>query len=92
MKKAVMIGAGQIGRGFIGMLLEQAGYHVVFADINTDVINDINTRKEYTVHLVDTECLDFVVLLFQTGELFLQLVCGHLAIRFHFCTSVLYGS
>ena len=61
MKKAVMIGAGQIGRGFIGMLLEQAGYHVVFADINTDVINDINTRKEYTVHLVDTECLDTTV-------------------------------
>ena len=41
---------------------------------------------------MDTECLDFVVLLLQTGELFLQLVCGHLAIRFHFCTSVLYGS
>lgn len=61
MKKAVMIGAGQIGRGFIGMLLEKAGYHVVFADINMDVINDINTRHEYTVHLVDTECEDTVV-------------------------------
>lgn len=61
MKKAVMIGAGQIGRGFIGMLLEKAGFHVVFADINMDVINDINTRHEYTVHLVDTECEDTVV-------------------------------
>lgn len=61
MKKAVMIGAGQIGRGFIGMLLEQAGFHVVFADINRDVIDDINTRHEYTVHLVDTECVDTVV-------------------------------
>lgn len=61
MKKAVMIGAGQIGRGFIGMLLEGAGYHVVFADINKSVIDDINTRREYTVHLVDTECVDTTV-------------------------------
>ena len=58
MKRAVMIGAGQIGRGFIGMLLEQAGYHVVFADLNMEVINDINTRHEYTVHLVDTQCVN----------------------------------
>jgi len=61
MKKAVMIGAGQIGRGFIGMLLEQAGYHVVFADINRSVIDDINTRHEYTVHLMDTECVETTV-------------------------------
>lgn len=61
MKKAVMIGAGQIGRGFIGMLLEGAGYHVVFADINKSVIDDINTRHEYTVHLVDQQCVDTTV-------------------------------
>lgn len=61
MKKAVMIGAGQIGRGFIGMLLEKAGYHVVFADVNMDVVNDINTRGEYTVHLMDTVCEETVV-------------------------------
>lgn len=54
MKRAVMIGAGQIGRGFIGMLLEKSGYRVTFADVNMDVINDINTRGEYTVHLMDT--------------------------------------
>lgn len=58
MKRAVMIGAGQIGRGFIGMLLEQAGYHVVFADLNMEVIDDINTRHEYTVHLLDTQCVN----------------------------------
>ncbi len=58
MKRAVMIGAGQIGRGFIGMLLEQAGYHVVFADLNMEVVNDINKRHEYTVYLVDTQCVN----------------------------------
>lgn len=33
MKRAIMIGAGNIGRGFIGALLEKSGYHVVFADV-----------------------------------------------------------
>ena len=61
MNKAIIIGAGQIGRGLIGMELEKAGYHVLFADINQSVIDDINTRGEYTVHILDTECEDTVV-------------------------------
>lgn len=61
MNKAIIIGAGQIGRGFIGMEMEKAGYHVTFADINMEVINDLNARGEYIVHMVDTECTDTVV-------------------------------
>ena len=53
MKKAVLIGAGQFGRGVIAMLLEQSGYHVVLADINEDVIRDINTRGTYVVRRID---------------------------------------
>lgn len=53
MKKAVLIGAGQFGRGVIGMLLEQSGYHVVFADVNEAVIQDINGRGEYQVRRID---------------------------------------
>ena len=53
MKKAVLIGAGQFGRGVIGMLLEQSGYHVVFADVNEAVIRDINERGEYQVRRID---------------------------------------
>ena len=45
MKKAIQFGAGNIGRGFIGALLSQAGYHVVFADVNKDMINKINEDK-----------------------------------------------
>ena len=55
MKKAVLIGAGQFGRGVIGMLLERSGYHVVLADINEDVIRDINTRGEYVIRRIDED-------------------------------------
>ena len=48
MKKAIQFGAGNIGRGFIGSLLYKAGYHVVFADVNTEIIDKINKDKEYT--------------------------------------------
>ena len=53
MKKAVLVGAGQFGRGGIGKLLEQSGYYVVLADINRTVIDDINARGEYIVRCVD---------------------------------------
>lgn len=61
MKKAIQFGAGNIGRGFIGLLLEKAGYHVIFADINAEVINKINEEKKYTVNIVDTELLEISV-------------------------------
>ena len=56
MKKAIQFGAGNIGRGFIGALLSKAGYHVVFADVNTEIINKINSDKKYTIHVMDTIC------------------------------------
>ena len=56
MKKAIQFGAGNIGRGFIGALLSKAGYHVVFADVNTEIIDKINKDKEYTIHVMDTVC------------------------------------
>lgn len=56
-----MIGAGNIGRGFIGMLLERSGYHVVFADANDTVVRELSANGRYTVHMVDDECVDTVV-------------------------------
>ena len=58
MKKAVQFGAGNIGRGFIGALLGQSGYQVVFADVVEAVIDKINEDKTYTVHIMDVECED----------------------------------
>lgn len=39
MKKAIMYGAGNIGRGFIGQLFSQSGYEVAFIDVNMTVID-----------------------------------------------------
>ncbi len=61
MKKAIQFGAGNIGRGFIGALLEEAGYHVVFADVNQEVIDKINADKCYTVHIMDVECSELKI-------------------------------
>lgn len=56
MKKAIQFGAGNIGRGFIGAVLEQAGYQVVFADVNDEVVSRINRDRAYTVQVMDTLC------------------------------------
>ncbi len=47
--KAVMYGAGNIGRGFIGQLFYNSGYDVAFVDVNADVLNALNTAREYPV-------------------------------------------
>ena len=58
MKKAIQFGAGNIGRGFIGGLLSNSGYHVVFADVNETILNGINNEKQYKILVKDVECFD----------------------------------
>ena len=53
--KAVMYGAGSIGRGFIGALFSEIGYEVVFIDVNDDVIHLINKEKTYPQIIMNEE-------------------------------------
>ncbi len=50
--KALHFGAGNIGRGFIGKLLADAGVELTFADVNQTVLDLLNSRKSYAVHVV----------------------------------------
>lgn len=49
---ALHFGAGNIGRGFIGQLLHEAGYDICFADVNQAVIDDINNLRKYYIEIV----------------------------------------
>ena len=46
---AVHFGAGNIGRGFVGLLLHRAGYQVVFADVVDPLIDALNSTPSYRV-------------------------------------------
>ncbi len=46
---AVHFGAGNIGRGFIGLLLHQAGHDLVFIDVNAPLIAALNAADSYRV-------------------------------------------
>ena len=53
MKVALQFGAGNIGRGFMGQLFFEAGYHTVFVEHNRQVVDLITTRGRYTLRLLD---------------------------------------
>ncbi|MBT3319351.1 MAG: mannitol dehydrogenase [Clostridia bacterium] len=55
MKNAVMYGAGNIGRGFIGKVFSESGMDVVFIDVVQEVIDKLNEENEYPVRLVSNE-------------------------------------
>lgn len=51
--KAVHFGAGNIGRGFIGKLLYESGFETCFVDVNRNIVNLLNEKKEYRVQLAN---------------------------------------
>jgi len=52
--KLLQFGAGNIGRSFIGPLFAQAGYEVVFVDIDEALVQALNERRRYRVEIRDT--------------------------------------
>ena len=54
MNRALIFGAGNIGRGFLGVLLSKSDYEITFIDIHEKKINLINSEKQYPVFIVSS--------------------------------------
>ena len=50
--RAVHFGAGNIGRGFVGLILHRAGYEVAFVDVNPELIRMLQEQHSYEVREV----------------------------------------
>jgi Mannitol-1-phosphate/altronate dehydrogenases len=59
--KAVHFGAGNIGRGFVGLILHKAGYELVFADVNAALIDALAAAPSYRVHEVGASAREWTV-------------------------------
>ena len=55
MKKAVIFGAGNIGRGFIAPLFSLGGYEVTFIDVAAPLVERINKDRVYPLRIVSNE-------------------------------------
>jgi mannitol-1-phosphate 5-dehydrogenase len=57
----VQFGAGNIGRGLIGHIFHKAGYKVVFADVNKELISSLRREGRYTVRLISDSIREEIV-------------------------------
>lgn len=48
---AIVFGAGNIGRSFIGQLFAAGGYRVTFVDVNEALVTELNRRGRYCVEV-----------------------------------------
>lgn len=48
---AIHFGGGNIGRGFIGEVLNKNGFKIAFVDVNKEIIDALNDKHEYTIEL-----------------------------------------
>ncbi len=51
--RVLHFGAGSIGRGFIGKVLADSGYHVTFVDVDQSIIKQINDDGYYQVKYIE---------------------------------------
>ncbi len=57
---AIIFGAGNVGRGFLGQLFSETGYEVVFVDVDEPLMLGLAQRGRYTIRLVDNDWLEEV--------------------------------
>ena len=57
-KKALHFGAGNIGRGFICPELQNNDFEVIFADVNQELVDQINSKNNYKVEVIEDASLN----------------------------------
>jgi mannitol-1-phosphate 5-dehydrogenase len=60
-RRAVHIGAGKIGRGFVGQFLAASGYDLTFVDVDERVVSALNEAGRFVVHEVGDVPVEHVV-------------------------------
>ena len=60
MRKILIYGAGAIGRGYIGPLLQKYGFRISFVDINNQLVNQLKSRKSYRTAITGRNDYKFV--------------------------------
>lgn len=73
MKSALHFGAGNIGRGFIGLLLYNSGFELSFADVNVSLIEQLNQLKAYKVETIEPHAKQFTVHIKQAYDINLDI-------------------
>ena len=49
MSKIAVIGAGKTGRGFLARLLQEAQEEIILIDKNAELVEQLNTAKEFKI-------------------------------------------
>ena len=52
-ERAVILGAGNVGRGFLGQLFAESGYHVTFVDVDRPLVDALRADGAYTLRLAE---------------------------------------
>lgn len=60
-KHAVQFGAGNIGRGFLGQLFFESGYHTTFVEALDPVVDALNARGSYPLRIVGDEVAELEI-------------------------------
>ena len=59
--KAAIIGAGSIGRGFLGQLFAEAGAEITFVELDEAIVAALQERRGYDIHVVGETTATFHV-------------------------------
>ncbi|MFQ7537189.1 MAG: hypothetical protein ACLRL6_07495 [Clostridium sp.] len=83
MKKAVVIGAGQTGRGYVTRFLFQRDYEITFLDKNEELIRMLSEDRAFCIHFYKKDRTPIYVNGFHAYPTYSKKRPGNTGSRFH---------